>query len=189
VTVIGRERVLQTMARCTPLVMITWHGRMMVPTWNMRRRNIVAMISRHSDGEMVARLVERLGFDTVRGSSTRGGTQATLEILDKVRAGQTAAMICDGPRGPAFVMKPGAPFLAMQTGARVIPTTASAERVWELHSWDHFIIPKPFSRVYLLWGEPIAPPEASASLKDFTRILDQALNDLTRRADAMARAR
>lgn len=167
--------------------MITWHGRMIVPTWQARGRGIAAMISQHRDGEMVARLVQRLGFDTVRGSSTRGGTAAALTMLEKVKAGQVAAMICDGPRGPIYTMKPGAPFLAMQAKAAVIPATFAARRMWVFRSWDRFKVPKPFAHVHLLFGDPIPPPDDTVSLKTFTRQLEAALNDLTARADALCR--
>jgi lysophospholipid acyltransferase (LPLAT)-like uncharacterized protein len=188
VTVHGAQRREEIIAGDRPVVMITWHGRMMVPVWHMRRRGIVAMISRHSDGEMVSRLVEKIGYHTVRGSSTRGGTQATLEMLEEIRDGRVAAMICDGPRGPIYKMKPGAPFLAMQAGAIVIPTTAAARRAWIFRSWDRFQVPKPFARVILLWGEPITPPADPASLDEFTLTLEKALNDLTARADQLAQA-
>jgi len=186
VQVSGWERVLQAFESRAPLVMITWHGRMMVPTWQVRRRKIVTMISRHRDGEFVARLVKQLGFITVRGSSTRGGTAAALEMLDLIRKGHAAAMICDGPRGPIYKLKPGAAFLAMQAGATVIPASFSARRAWVLHSWDRFMIPKPFARVHLLFGDPIPPAGSDATLRDFTRELETALNDLTARADEIA---
>lgn len=178
---------MRTWERRTPLVMITWHGRMIVPTWRARGRGIAAMISQHRDGEMVARLVRRLGYDTVRGSSTRGGTAAALVMLEKIKNGQVAAMICDGPRGPIHTMKPGAAFLAMQAKAVVIPATFSATRMWVFRSWDRFKVPKPFARVHLLFGDPLPPPDDSISLKTYTRQLEAALNDLTARADALSR--
>jgi lysophospholipid acyltransferase (LPLAT)-like uncharacterized protein len=166
--------------------MITWHGRMIVPVWFMRRRGIVAMISRHSDGEMVSRLVEKLGYGTIRGSSTRGGTAATLEMLEAIRDGKTAAMICDGPRGPIYKMKPGAPYLTLQSGATVITAVASANRAWTFRSWDRFQVPKPFARVYLLWGSPMAPPPPECPLETLTQQMEDALNAATRRADELA---
>jgi lysophospholipid acyltransferase (LPLAT)-like uncharacterized protein len=186
VQVTGWEGVERVLAQRAPLVMITWHGRMLVPTWHVRKRRIVAMISRHADGELAAQMVEHLGFETVRGSSTRGGSEAALDMLDRVKSGQIAAMICDGPRGPAFRMKPGAPFLALRAGAFVIPSSYAAAKAWIFKSWDRFQIPKPFSRVYLLYGEPIAPRPPESDLEPFTQMLEDALNDLTARADALA---
>ncbi len=186
VKVQGWETVQRFIENREPLVMITWHGRMMVSTWYSRRRGIAAMISQHRDGEMVSRLVEKLGYRTVRGSSTRGGTTAALELLDLVKSGFTAAMICDGPRGPIYVMKPGAPFLAMQAQAPVIPVSFAAERAWIFRSWDRFQVPKPFSRVYLFFGEPIPPPPLTGDLDQFTLTLETALNQITARADELA---
>ncbi|RPH93428.1 DUF374 domain-containing protein [candidate division KSB1 bacterium] len=183
--VVGWESLERTMAARVPLVMITWHGRMMAPVWHCRRRNIAAMISRHSDGEMVARLVQRLGYETVRGSSTRGGTEAALDMLDRVRNGQVAAMICDGPRGPIYKMKPGAPYLALRAGAFVIPATFAAARAWTFKSWDRFLVPKPFSKVFLFYGDPIPPVDPSTDLEEFRLTLEKALNDLTARAERM----
>jgi lysophospholipid acyltransferase (LPLAT)-like uncharacterized protein len=188
VTVIGGENLERAMASQDPLLLITWHGRMMVPVWHMRRRGIVAMISRHSDGEMVSRLVEKLGYRTVRGSSTRGGTQATLEMLEEMRDGRVAAMICDGPKGPIYKMKPGAPFLAKESGASIISATFAARRAWVFHSWDRFQVPKPFSRVYLLWGDPLPPPSESTDVEHLARTLEANLNDLTAQADQLASA-
>ncbi|HEY3296921.1 MAG TPA: lysophospholipid acyltransferase family protein [bacterium] len=173
------------MASGAPLLLIVWHGRMIVPVWQMRRRGIVAMVSRHQDGEMVSRLVERLGYRTVRGSSTRGGTAAALELLDDMRVGKTGAMICDGPRGPIYKMKPGTAFLAKEARATVIPVAFSAERKWQFRSWDRFQVPKPFSRVHLVWGEPIPPSAANAAVEELTSKLESVLTELTVRVDSM----
>jgi lysophospholipid acyltransferase (LPLAT)-like uncharacterized protein len=131
---------------------------MIVPVWFARKYKIVAMISQHRDGELVARLVQKLGYETVRGSSTRGGTTAALQMIERLKAGQVGAMICDGPKGPIHQMKPGAPYMAIQAGAVVIPAAFAATSCWTFRSWDRFTVPKPFSRVFLLWGEPIPFP-------------------------------
>ena len=187
VRVIGLEHVERAHASRQPFMYILWHGRMMAPVWHQRRRKVVAMISQHRDGELVARLVQRLGYETVRGSSTRGGTQATLELLTRLRKGQPAAMICDGPRGPIYKMKPGTPFLAIEAQAAVIPTTCAASPKWTFNSWDRFMVPKPFAKVYILFGDPVPPPHPNTSLKEFTRTLEHVLNELTARADEMAK--
>ncbi len=183
---IGYEHAEQLHAAQRPMMYILWHGRMMAPVWHRRGRHIVAMVSRHQDGELVSRMVHHLGYETVRGSSTRGGTQAALELLDRLRAGQGAAMICDGPRGPIYKMKPGTPYLAMQSGVPCLPITCGASAAWILRSWDRFMIPKPFARVYIVFGDPILPPPPDSDLKAFTRQLEDVLNELTARADALA---
>ena len=159
---------------------------MIVPVWFARRKRFVAMISQHRDGEMVARLVQKLGYDTVRGSSTRGGTGAAKLMIDKMKAGQVAAMICDGPKGPIYKMKIGTPYIAITAGAEVIPATFAGQSCWIFNSWDRFTVPKPFSRVFLLWGEPIPFPGEDTDVNEFAQVLEDALNDLTIQADALA---
>jgi lysophospholipid acyltransferase (LPLAT)-like uncharacterized protein len=160
---------------------------MIVPVWFARKHKIVAMISQHRDGEMVARLVQRLGYETVRGSSTRGGTAAALQMIERLKAGQVGAMICDGPKGPIYKMKPGAPYMAIEAGTVVIPATFSAASCWTFHSWDRFTVPKPFTRVFLLWGEPIPVPDKKTDVNDFAQVLEDALNALTSEAEEKAK--
>ena len=159
---------------------------MIAPVWHMRRRGIVAMISQHRDGELVARLVQKLGYETVRGSSTRGGTGAALAMIERLKAGQIGAHICDGPRGPIYKMKPGAPYMAISAGADVIPATFAAASCWTFRSWDRFTVPKPFSRVFLCYGEPILHPGFDAGVQDFAQSLESALNATQTEAEAQA---
>ncbi len=169
-----------------PLVMVTWHGRLIGSTYHCRKRNVVAMISQHRDGELVSQVVEKIGYETVRGSSTRGGSAAALSMIDKVRAGQTAAMIGDGPRGPIYKLKPGAAYIALMSGADVIPVIFAANRAWVFRSWDRFTVPKPFARVFLYYGEPIPHPGNDADLRDFTRQIENALEVLRSQAQREA---
>ena len=186
---VGFEHVERAHATGKPFMHILWHGRMIAPVWHRRRSKAVAMISQHRDGELVARVVQKLGYETVRGSSTRGGTKAALEMLDRLKRGQPAAMICDGPRGPIYEMKPGTPFLAIQAQAAILPTTCAAAPSWIFHSWDRFMLPKPFAKVYILYGDLISPPPSETDLKSFTRTLENTLNELTARADEMAQTK
>ena len=183
----GKEHVQEFYAAKRPFVFAVWHGRMMAPVWHNRGRGLAAMISESRDGEMVSRLVRRLGYVTIRGSSTRGGTKAALELLGRLRDGWPVAMICDGPRGPIYKMKPGTPYLAIEAGKPVVLAAFAAPSRWILHSWDRFQIPKPFARVYILYSAPILPPASHSDLESFTRTLENALNELTARADSLAR--
>lgn len=169
-----------------PLVMVTWHGRLLGSTYHCRKRNVVAMISQHRDGELVSQVVEKIGYETVRGSSTRGGSSAALGMIDKVRAGQTAAMIGDGPRGPIYKLKPGAAYIALASGADVMPVIFAANRAWVFRSWDRFTVPKPFARVFLYYGQAIAHPGEGADLREFTRKIEDALEALRLRAESDA---
>ncbi len=136
-------------------VMAFWHGRILPATFYFRRRGIVVITSENFDGEWIARIIERFGYGTARGSSSRGGLKAMLQLVRDMRQGSAAGFTLDGPRGPARVAQPGALWLARTTGNPVLPFHLEASRSWALRSWDRTQIPKPFSEVALVVGEPI----------------------------------
>jgi lysophospholipid acyltransferase (LPLAT)-like uncharacterized protein len=116
------------------------------------------MISQSRDGELISKIVNRLGWRSVRGSSSRGGRDALREIKTLVHKGYKVGHIVDGPRGPLGIVKPGLLLIAQISGAPIIPTITSAERKWVFNSWDRFVIPKPFSRVIFRFGDEIYVP-------------------------------
>jgi lysophospholipid acyltransferase (LPLAT)-like uncharacterized protein len=117
------------------------------------------LISRSFDGELIARTIERLGFLTARGSSTRSGGSGLLALAKAVERGHGAVFTADGPRGPVYKVKPGAVKLAQLTGYAIGIFYAHPENAWTLRSWDSFLIPKPFSRVAISWGRQIDVPQ------------------------------
>src|SRR5215216_1190161 len=143
-----------------------WHDRIFAGTYFFRGRRIVIMTSRSFDGEYIARFIQRLGYGAVRGSSTRGGVGALVELARLVRKGCPAGFSTDGPRGPRHVAKMGAVLLAKKTGQAVLPFGVNAERFWSLPSWDRMQIPRPFSRVEVRFAPPvrIAPDADDAAL-------------------------
>ena len=142
-------------------IMAFWHGRVLTATYFFRRRGIVVMISENFDGEWIARIIERFGFRTSRGSSSRGGQRALLQLKREMAIGRPAGFAVDGPRGPARQAQPGAVWLAKLTGNPVIPFHMEASNYWSLKSWDRTQIPKPFSTVALAVGTPIEVPANS----------------------------
>ena len=135
-----------------------WHGRMFIPIFVQRKRGIVAMVSQHTDGEIIARAVEMLGYRTVRGSSTRGGGKALREMVKLIKAGANGAMMPDGPRGPKGDFKEGSLILAQLTGAYLVPMTHACSKAKVFGSWDNFMLVKPFSKVVVAYGEPVVVP-------------------------------
>ena len=135
-----------------------WHGRLLLIAPLFGRSRVTAMISRHADGEAIARIVERLGYGTIRGSTTRGGAAALREMVDALRAGRSGAITPDGPRGPREVAQSGVVFAASRAGVPLVPVGAAARRAWVLGSWDGFRIPKPFTTVAVVEGEVLHPP-------------------------------
>ena len=158
-----------------------WHDRIFAGTYFFRGRRIVIMTSRSFDGEYIARFIQRLGYGAVRGSSTRGGVGALVELTRLVRRGCPAGFSIDGPRGPRHVAKMGAVLLAKKTGQSILPFGVNAERFWSLKSWDRMQIPVPFSRVVVRFAPPIrVPAEADdAQLERKREELQRALESVS----------
>ena len=136
-----------------------WHGELLPLLWHHRGRRIAVVISEHNDGEIIAQIAERLGYTTVRGSSSRGGSRALIGLMRAIESGRDGAVTPDGPRGPAHVFAPGAAIASQRTGAPLLPVRASASRAWRLKSWDRFLVPKPFALVRVVYG-PLTPVDA-----------------------------
>jgi lysophospholipid acyltransferase (LPLAT)-like uncharacterized protein len=173
-------------------VMAFWHGRILPATFYFRRRGIVVITSENFDGEWIARIIERFGYGTARGSTSRGGLKAMLQLVRDMELGRPAGFTLDGPRGPARVAQPGALWLARTTGNPVLPFHLEASQAWTLGSWDRTQIPKPFSRVALVVGEPIAVPpdltdpqleQARRNLELVLQRLEQQALDIIERSD------
>jgi lysophospholipid acyltransferase (LPLAT)-like uncharacterized protein len=166
-------------------VMAFWHGRILPATFYFRRRGIVVITSENFDGEWIARIIERFGYGTARGSTSRGGKRAMLQLVRDMKAGKSAGFTLDGPRGPARVAQAGAVWLASATGNPLLPFHLEASSHWSLRSWDQTQIPKPFSTVALAVGEPM--DVMSDASED---VLEEARLNLERRLAALeARAR
>lgn len=145
-----------------PPVMAFWHGRILPATYYFRRRGIVVITSENFDGEWIARIIERFGYGTARGSTSRSGRRALLELKRAVAEGLPAGFTVDGPRGPAEQAQPGAVWLAGATGSPLLPFHLEAASSWTARSWDRTQVPKPFSRVALVVGAPIEVPRDPA---------------------------
>ncbi len=163
-----------------------WHGRILCGTYFWRGRGIVVMTSRNKDGEYIARVIRRFGYGAARGSSSRGGGRALVEMARELRRGADVAFTIDGPRGPRYTAKPGAVWLASRTGNPIMPFHFSAERKWEFSSWDQFQIPVPFTRVLLAIAPPIyVPPDADdAQIERSRQELQASLEALRAREDS-----
>ena len=141
-----------------PPVMAFWHEQIFLTTYYFRRRRIVVMTSQSFDGEYIARFIQRFGYGAARGSSTRGGVGALVEMARLVRLGCPAGFTVDGPRGPRRVAKTGALLLAKKTGRPVLPFAVTPHGCWRLGSWDRLQIPKPFTRAVVRLAPPLYVP-------------------------------
>jgi lysophospholipid acyltransferase (LPLAT)-like uncharacterized protein len=168
-------------------VMGFWHGRILPATFYFRGRGIVVITSENFDGEWIARIIERFGYGTARGSTSRGAVKALLKLRRDMAEGRPAGFTLDGPRGPARVAQPGAIWLARASGNPVLPFHLEASSYWTMGSWDRTQIPKPFSTVALTVGEPLEVPEDMADdhLEPLRLELERRLTALERRALAL----
>lgn len=168
-------------------VMAFWHGRILAATYYFRNRGIVVITSENFDGEWIAQIIARFGYGTARGSTSRGGPKALLQLKRDMERGRPAGFTVDGPRGPAYRTQPGAIWLAAATGSPLLPFHLEADRSWTLKSWDQAQIPKPFSTVALAIGRPIeVPADADAVELERKRAeVDSVLGALRERALAM----
>lgn len=149
-----------------PFLICFWHNRILGITLAFQRkyphrarRGVTVLTSASKDGEILAGLVGAFGMGSVRGSSSRQGSRALLELVRLVRGGGDVAITPDGPRGPRYVLGPGAILLAQTTGAVLVPAHASFSNALRMKTWDGFLIPLPFSSISVRIDPPITIPE------------------------------
>ena len=135
-----------------------WHNRLLISPFVLRRffpqRHGAALISASRDGDLLADAVQRFGYDVIRGSSSRLGASAILQLAEVLASGRDVVITPDGPRGPAYELGAGIIFLAQKSGAAVLPMNLEYSRCWRLGSWDRFIVPRPFAKVRVLINRP-----------------------------------
>ena len=176
------EHVKRLRAAHTPFAYALWHGQLLPLLWHERGFRTRILISEHKDGEIIARIAEGMGYATVRGSTSRGGSRALLALARELQQGNDIAVTPDGPRGPARTFAAGALVSAQRSSTPILPIAASADRAWRLRSWDQFMIPKPFARVTVAFGEPTyvhaaGAREAAEQAPRFQALLDATVAD------------
>jgi len=180
--VINEEALTELRAAGGPFVFSIWHGQLLPLLWHHRAQGVAILVSEHRDGELIARFAESLGYGTIRGSSSRGAAGALLGLVRALEDGREVGITPDGPRGPACSYAPGAAVAASRAGALILPLAAHADRAWRLSSWDRFMIPRPFARVTLAYGEPVRPPGDARAAAAETPRLELAMNTAVGRA-------
>jgi lysophospholipid acyltransferase (LPLAT)-like uncharacterized protein len=169
-----------------PILLTFWHGRMVYFLHLYRHQRFTVLVSQSRDGELISQVLAQFGIHATRGSSSRGGTRAVVELVKRMRQGFHVAITPDGPRGPRYQVQPGIVLVAQKTGVPILPAAYNARWKSMLGSWDDFILPLPFSRVVVVYGEPIYVPrgapaatlqakrlEVEASLQYITKLADE----------------
>lgn len=191
----GEEELERMLAESEPVIWCLWHNRIAAGAGLLIRRMVpsgkdFALLSSASrDGALSACVVAAHGVRVVRGSSSRGGARALLDVIRTIRRhGTSPIMVPDGPRGPAYHLKPGTLRIAARTGLPVVCVGFAARRAWVLGSWDRLIVPKPFARVAVTVGEPLPVPDDLAAEEEerVRRQVEERMGELNRRASAAA---
>lgn len=190
--VLGQEHAEAALATGKPIIPCFWHQRILFCVhyvMGLRARGIKIgfLVSPSKDAELAARLIDRLGAYSIRGSSTRTGARAMRDLYQAItRDGVSPVTTPDGPTGPPQIFKPGTAMLAQLSGAPMLPISYAARKIWYLNTWDRFIIPHPFTRVVIAVGKPryVERGLPSEALEVVRREMEHTLQDLERAAAA-----
>ena len=173
------------------LLYASWHRGLMFLCYFYRNLQFVIMTSASNDGELAAQAAKRFGWISVRGSSTRRGSQALKEMYALFKKGHRGGLVVDAPTGPPYISKIGIIILAKRTGLPIVPVMWAADRSWRIGSWDRSIIPKPFSKIVLLYGDSLlyVPEEATnEECEAYRKELDEQLRRLMFQTDHFFRS-
>jgi len=182
----GEAELLETLASKCPVLMPGWHEHLVLGSCDLAHYGPAIMISQSRDGDRVSRVAASVGWRVVRGSSSRGGARALLQLVRFLEAGGFACHIVDGPRGPRRELKPGLLLMAQRSRAVLFPAVYAAKWHWRPHSWDRHVIPLPFSRaaVRYLPARCVPADLDPASVEALTRDLEREMIDASAQLDA-----
>ncbi len=188
ITQVNKEPVDRLWQRGENIIACFWHGRLLAMPFACKGSGAKVLISRHRDGEFIARVIRYFGLGTIRGSYGKRSVSSIREMLAELKDGTDIAITPDGPKGPRYRIKQGIVELARLTQRPIVPVTYSASKKKLFHSWDRFLLPYPFSRIYFLWGDPVYVPRdlRGDDLERKRQEIEGALISLTETADRMA---
>ena len=166
-----------------PFILETWHSQLFLLSYlRFGERPLIALISGHRDGQLISKIARMFGIHTVVGSTTRGGSKAIRELIRLSQEGHSIYITPDGPRGPAMKAQRGVVELARLTGLPILPAAASTSRGGERNTWDRILVPYPFARTVVRWGEPIRVTKNS-NLDNVRAKVESALTELQTRVN------
>ncbi len=184
---VGKEKEIKITKERMPVILSFWHGRLFYIPYYFRKTSHKwrILISASGDGEMITQTISWFGYGKVRGSSFKDAAKALIGLKRAVDEGYSVAMIADGSRGPCEKMQMGALMVSKLSGAAALPFTVAFSKYWKIKSWDRFLFPKPFSKVVVIYGDPVfVPPDCSPEVLEEKRIeLEENLTRITNEAD------
>lgn len=166
------------------IIVAGWHHTIIPANWYFRDRRCHVMVSLSSDGDLSARCCSRMGYRVIRGSTSRGGREALGKIVHLCRNGAQTAFFADGPTGPPREPKPGAILAARMARLSVVPMGCTVRGAFRLRSWDRTVIPLPFARIVIGFGEPIEVPREAPLQQKLEEVRDaiNRIEEATQRA-------
>lgn len=184
-TVLGEDRYKELRVKKKPVIILIWHGRILICPYLFRKRGALALVSPSEDGEILVRIIEGWGFKILRGSSSHAIPKAWVQMINELDKGGELLIVPDGPKGPNRKLKLGALKLSQQKGAYLVPFSFSASRKKILCSWDNFLFFYPFAKIVVIYGEPIVvdPDLSGDDLEKERQRIERILIDLDAEAD------
>jgi lysophospholipid acyltransferase (LPLAT)-like uncharacterized protein len=183
----GVEQVERARAERGAVLYVFTHGVILPLAYTHRNRGVYVLISESRDGEIITRITGRMGLKAVRGSSTRGGGRAVVELARLARAGHDLAITPDGPKGPRGSVGPGAAFVAARAGIAIIPIGVAADRAWRASSWDRFLVPLVGARVAVAYGPALVFTSEEAAGDGSASTIGRAMQEAEERAETLLR--
>jgi lysophospholipid acyltransferase (LPLAT)-like uncharacterized protein len=182
------ENVRQIWGEKRSVIVAFWHGRLLMVPMLFKRykeRQVYGLTSHHSDGEIISRSTELLGYETIRGSTNKGGFSALRRMIRVLKDGSDLALAPDGPNGPRHKVQRGIIDLSKLSGVPILPMAFSSSKRKVFKSWDAFLLPLPFSRGVFVWGEPLYVGSKGDEdyLENKRRLLEEGLIAVTKLAD------
>jgi lysophospholipid acyltransferase (LPLAT)-like uncharacterized protein len=164
-----------------------WHEHMLLPACRYPIPDLHVLISTHSDGQLITDIVHRLGLKTIRGSTTRGGSEALRQFL-RISRESHIVLTPDGPQGPRRVLQQGVVYLASRTGLPIVPVAFAHRRAWRAKSWDRFVLPLPFGRGFCVTTPPLFVPRSVTpeTIEPYRLGVERAMHEADRLAESWA---
>ena len=183
----GEEHLNSLINSGKPIMVCVWHGRLLFPSWYIRLKttNLHAIASRHTDAEIMARILNKWGYGLIRGSTRKGGKAVVQKMAEVFKNAGIVAVTNDGPKGPPRIAKAGSTGLALKYNVQVITITGSATKYWQMKSWDRFMLPKPFGKIQLVVSPPLDITEELKIAEEEVQLLSDFMNHYQDEADRL----
>ena len=183
----GEENLINLINSGRPIMVCVWHGRLVFPSWYLRLKttNVHAIASRHTDAEIMARILRRWGYGLIRGSTRKGGKAVVQKMADVFKNAGIIAVTNDGPKGPPRIAKAGSTGLALKYNVKIVTITGSATKFWQMKSWDRSMLPKPFGTIHIIVSPPLDISEKPDTTDEEVKLLSDFMNQYQDEADRL----